>query len=168
MNNPARNKLLTALVVLLVIINAGTILLLWMGRGKQGPPPPQQPKEFLVKELNFDAAQQRQFDALVSEHRQAVEQLREQIKEKKDALFSLIKEPGTADSIKQAAADAVSRLTSQVDLITVNHFQKVRAICNAEQQKKFDAILKDLTRMIAQPRPPGDGPPGLPPPPRDQ
>jgi len=171
MNNAAKNKLLVWLVALLLLANAGTLLFFWLGNRKQGLPPKGEPKEFLIKELGLDASQQQQFDKLVAEHRQAVNALREQVKEKKDALFELIKNTTATDSVKQAAASAVSAVTEQIDMLTVNHFQKVRALCTPEQQKRFDAIIHDITKMMAQPRPPmgpGNGPPpgdNRPPPP---
>jgi Spy/CpxP family protein refolding chaperone len=119
-----------------------------------------------VKELKLDAKQQEQFEALVKEHRQAAERLREKTKQAKEQLFDLLKQPAASDSIKQAAAKAVSVTTEELDLLTLNHFQKVRAICNAEQQQKFDDIINDVVRMMGQPRPPmgpGNHPQGPPP-----
>ncbi len=172
MNHGTKNKLLTWLVVVLLVANAATIAMFWLGKRK--PPPPQgAPNEFLIKELKLDNKQQEQLDVLVKQHRQVAEQIRKQIRTAKDSLFDLVKNPGATDSAKQMAAAACSKLTEQLDVLTVNHFQKVRALCNAEQQKKFDGIIRDITRMMAQPQPPGrppgphppDGPEGDRPPP---
>jgi len=154
---------LTWLVVLLVLANIATITMFWLNRPKhpaamQG----ERPKDFLVQELKLDAKQQEQLEGLVKEHREAAEALRKKIKESKDAFFALLKQPGVPDSAKQAAAKAVSVNTEELDLLTFNHFQKIRALCTPDQQKKFDEILQRVTSMIAQPRPPG-GPGGPPP-----
>ena len=161
MNHGTKNKLLTGLVVLLLVANAATITLFWLDKAKHPPQPKGSPQEFLVKELKLDAKQQEQLDVLRKEHREAADQLREKIKAAKESFFDLLKQDNPADSIKQAAAKNVSSFTEQLDLLTLNHFQKLRAICRVEQQKKFDGIIQQVIRMIGQPRPPGSslGPP---------
>jgi len=166
MNNGTKNKLLTWLVVLLLIANAITITIFWLSRAKPPQPMRGTPQNFLVESLKLDAKQQEQLEVLVKEHRQAAEHLRMKTKESKEALFDLLKQPNVSDSTKQAAAKAVSVTTEKLDLLTLNHFQKVRALCNSEQQKKFDEIINDVVRMMGQPRPPmgpGSGRPGPPP-----
>ncbi len=167
MNSGTKNKFLTGLVILLLVANAATITMFWLNRKPKQPPMMKgTPKEFLVKELELDTKQQQQLETLVNDHRRTAEQLREKTKEAKEQLFDLLKQPGTTDSTKQAAAKAVSVITEELDLLTLNHFQKVRELCNADQQKKFDKIINDVVRMMAQPRPPmgpGQHPQGPPP-----
>jgi len=162
MNPSSKNKLLVWLVVLLLLANAATITMFWLGRVKHSPPPGTEAKDFLVKELDLDSTQQIRFAALRKEHRTAVDSLREKVKEAKNHLFDLVKDTAATDAMKQDAAAAVSRITEQIDLYTVEHFQKVRAICNPAQQKRFDEILRQVTTMMAPPRPPGPPPPGGP------
>ncbi|MCX6317558.1 MAG: periplasmic heavy metal sensor [Bacteroidetes bacterium] len=157
-----KNKLLTWLVVLLLVANAATIAFFWLGRTKQ--PPGLQgsaARDFLVKELNLDAKQQEQFSEMVKEHRNSADQIRPQIRKAKEALFDLLKQPGVSDSLKLAAAKQVSVQTEALDLLTFDHFQKLRSICNPAQQQKFDAVIHDIIRTMGQPRPPmrpGDRP----------
>ena len=153
MNPGTKNKLLTWLVVLLLVANAATIAMFWLGKPKQPRQPKGQPKDFLIKELKLDTAQQAQLEILVKEHQAVVRPLREKIKEAKDNLFDLLKEENVSDSTKRHAAAAVSVITEEIDLFTLNHFQKVRSICNPEQQKKFDEILHQITGMMGQQRP---------------
>ncbi len=165
MNSGTKNKLLIWLVILLLLANAATITMFWLGRAKHPPQPKGSPKDFLITELKLDAKQQEQLEVLVKEHRQAAEELRGKTKEAKEAFFGLLKQTNVTDSTKQAAAKAVSVTTEELDLLTLDHFQKIRALCNAEQQQKFDKIIGQVTMMMGQPRPPGgsggrpDGPP---------
>jgi len=161
MSTGTKNKVLTWLVVLLLLANAATITMFWLGRAKHPPQPKGGPKEFLISELKLDAKQQEQLEVLVKEHRQAAEQLRGKTKEAKELFFDLLKQINVTDSTKKAAAKAVSVTTEELDLLTLDHFQKIRALCNAEQQKKFDEIIHQLTSMMGQPRPPM-GPGGRP------
>ena len=163
MNSLTKNKLLVWLIAVLLVANAATLVVFWMGRNKLVRPEKGSAQDFLITQLKLDTTQQRQLEALVNEHRQAVEELREKVKNAKDNLFELIKNPAASDSSKQAAAAAASRFTEQIDILTVNHFQKVRAICTPEQQTKFDGIIRDIMRMMGPPRLPEGPPNGQPP-----
>jgi len=54
----------------------------------------------------------------------------------------------TAESIK-AAINKATTIEEQIDIKTFEHFKKVRALCNAEQQKKFDTIIKEVVQKIS-------------------
>ncbi|MBL7746479.1 MAG: periplasmic heavy metal sensor [Chitinophagaceae bacterium] len=170
MSTVAKNKLLTWLVLLLLIANAATIAFFWMNKTKHPPPPKGTPKDFLVKELQLDTKQQEQLEVLVKEHQQAARQLRVKIKEGKENFFALLKQPAVTDSTKNELSAVVSSYISQLDMLTLGHFQKVRNLCKPEQQVKFDEIINEVTTMIGQPGPPmgpgnGRSPgPGMPPP----
>jgi protein CpxP len=155
MNTPPLKKILTALVALLLLANIVAISLYWFGKNGEQEPPKGGPAKFIIKELSLNDAQQQQFMALVNEHQQQVREVREELKMAKDHFFSLLSQPELSDSAKQAAAKEVSVYTEKIDLITLDHFEKVRALCNPEQQQKFDQIIKRVTQMMALPHPPG-------------
>lgn len=166
MNHETKNKLLTWLVVLLIIVNAATLAFFWLNRPKY----PQQfkgsPQEFLVTALKLNSSQQQQYEVLVKAHHEEADQLREKIKIAKESFFDLLKQKEVSDSLKQAMANRASMITEELDIMTLNHFQKVRALCNVDQQKKFDEIIQQVTDMIGHPRQPGGpgkGPQGPPP-----
>ncbi|TCC89460.1 periplasmic heavy metal sensor [Pedobacter frigiditerrae] len=154
----SNKKILTALVVLLLIANVATIGLFWFKKENK----PQQlkggPAKFIIKELELNKSQQEQYLVLVEEHQQGVRPLRDEIKDAKDAFFSLLSQPNVTEAEKQTAAKMVSVSTEKLDLLTFNHFAKVRAICNPTQQKKFDAIIKQVMQMMGEQHPKGRGP----------
>lgn len=168
MEHNKKNKLLTWLVLLLLIANAGSIAMFWLDKEKQ-PARQQQhrerPAEFLKRILQLDTKQQAQLEVLRAKHKDSAIDLRKQLQTAKESFFLLIKQPGVTDSMKLAAAKSVSMVNEKIGLLTLNHFIKVRAICTAAQQIKFDEIIKQLTEMISKA---GEDPPGdenQPPPP---
>ncbi len=183
MSYSTKNKLLMALLLLLLLANIVTICVFWLGK----PPHPtmarEQPSAYIIRELSFDDKQKTTYLQLVKQHQQQAEDLRQQVKTAKDNFFKLLQQPNLSDSEKINAAKNISLITTQLDLITFDHFKKVRALCNAAQQKKFDNIIGNVMHLIGGPanhepgmRPgplPGDreAPPpgregGPPPPPR--
>ena len=149
--NTRTNKFLIGLVLILIVANIASVALFWIKESK--PTAMQQPKSpaaFLIKELQLNALQQQQFEALKKEHQAAASTLRKEVKDGKEELFDLLKLSTVADTMKQNAVRKISLLTEELDLVTFNHFEKVRAICNPTQQKKFDEIIKEVTKMMGQ------------------
>jgi protein CpxP len=151
-----KNKLFTWLLGLLLLANAVTLVFFWLDRTKPGNGPKAGAAGFLIEQLNFNEQQQQQFEVLAKEHRLKAQALRPKISAAKDAMFELVKQQGVSDSVKQAAAEKASLYMKELDLYTLEHFEKVRALCDTQQQKKFDEILNQLTMVIANQRPPGE------------
>lgn len=170
MNNFTNNRWLSVITLLLLTANIVTLVLLWTnkktgGREEGGFPSPQgQVFEFLTNELKLDTAQQEIFRKLRYEHRGGQKAIQDSIRKAKDEFFALLHQPAVSDSMidiySRKAVDAEQRL----DEFTFRHFQKLRAICNAEQQKRFDEIIQDALRLMAPPRRQGSPPPAMRPP----
>jgi periplasmic protein CpxP/Spy len=177
MSTSSKNKLLWALVIILLVANTATLVIFWAGNKKmqQQQPPRGQLKDFITSELSLDNNQQQQYSVLITEHRAAAKLLREQIAGLKDSLFLLLKVPGLTDAAKDAATTRIAGVTQQLELLHINHFQKVRSICNTAQQQKFDGLLQEIVHRLGAsgPPPPGPGrhgrrPPDGPPPPGER
>ncbi len=156
-----RSRLWIIIVVLLLVVNTAVLAMLWF----KNPPHDQRQggsaKEFLIRELNLTADQQKKFDDLRADHQKQTKAIMEGMRDLKDGLVDKI-------TATQNDSVAINDLTKQIaekerqrDLATIYHFRSFRTILNAEQQEKFDKILKDVLRMINnQPRPKGPTPPG--------
>ncbi len=149
---------MSGLVILLLIANIATISFFWMGmRNKHDPA--QQPSEYIIKELALNVVQQKEYKAMVDDHRKQSKQLNEQIRALKDSFFELLTHENINDSNKNMMATRIAALDQQLDLLTFDHFKQVRKICTLDQQQKFDKIIKDILRMMGRPAPRGNHPP---------
>ena len=166
MNNFTNNRWLSVITLLLLTANIITLALLWThnktGRGdlKLPAPPRGQVFEFLTHELKLDPAQQATYKKLRDEHRAGQGAIQDSIRKAKDAFFALLQQPGVSDSLVYLYSHRAVEAEQQLDEFTFRHFQKLRAICNAEQQKRFDEIIQDALRQMAPPRHEGP-PPGM-------
>lgn len=159
MEHTTKNKLLTWLVLLLLVANAASITMFWVDKQRQ-PATQQQrgtPAEFLISTLKLDTRQQAQLEILRAAHKDAAVILRQQLRVAKEAMFALVKQDNNInDSVQLRAAKSVSVVTEKLDLLALNHFKKIRAICNEEQKKRFDTIIGQVTEMISNA---GEAPP---------
>lgn len=154
--NPSKNRILSWAVFGLVIINVAVLIIIWSTLHKRPERP--RPSDYLIKELGLSNEQQKKFLSLAGEHRRQAQKIREQVKEKRHDLFKLLEQPNIDDSSKKAAAAGVAKNLEELDLLTFDHFQQLRAICTPGQQKKFDEIIEEVLQMIASGPPPGRPP----------
>ncbi len=147
------SKFLKIVIVILLLINISTLGFMFMQRPAHGmPPPPPDAGAFLSHELNFTEDQEKQLDLLRRENRSVIETFRENGKEFHDQFFDLLNSSPVDSGMVSSKADSICSNQKQIELATFYHFQKVRAICNPEQKKKFDEVIKEALRMMA-PRP---------------
>jgi len=164
------NRFLKIVIVFLLLVNIGTLTFLWVT--KMPPPPPphhgggNKVFEFLVKELQLTDSQQKQYATLRDEHHAAMEATNKHNMELRHQLFDGLHTASTDTMMVHRLTDSIAANQQKLEMITFNHFRQVRAMCSAEQQKKFDEVIDEALRMM-NPKPPRpqDGEHGHPPPP---
>lgn len=154
---------------MLMIANVAMLVTFFMTRMHKGPHVEgAAPAKFIESQLGFDEQQKQKFDVLRKEHHHEAEEIRRKINEEEDSLFAMLPDMTGSDSSREQLIKQIAFNKAEIDRMTFDHFRKVREMCSATQQKKFDEIIHDVIKMIAPPPPPGPPPPppGAPLPPR--
>ncbi|MBP9095509.1 MAG: Spy/CpxP family protein refolding chaperone [Ignavibacteria bacterium] len=177
METISKNKLLFTIILVLILINVGTLSFMWYGRfkGPHPPPPPPPPpgderqhgpppeaKMYLKEQLKLTDSQMEAIDKIRDSHISQIHKLREETHELKDKLFSNLSNPDIDSNKLKEITTQIGNNEARVDLIAFDNFREVRKLCTDEQKKKFDEIILDVMRMNApEGRPGGDrrGPP---------
>ncbi len=144
MKNIKFNKILFWIFTILMIINIITLVIFWIGKMNKAPIP----KSIMAKELHLNDQQRKQLYELIDEHRKESRALKDKIRTAKIELFDLAKDSIADENKKRLAIDKTSKYIGQLDSLTLNHFQKIRSICNDDQKKLFDELLKKMTVAI--------------------
>jgi len=180
MNSFTNNRWIAVITWVLLTANIVTLALLWTNK-KNDEKPAQHPFahggqlfEFINRELNLDTVQQQTYKILRDEHQAGVRPLQDSIKKVKDDFFALLRDENVTETIIGEYTRKIGALEQQRDIITFKHFQKLRALCNKDQQIHFDSIIREIVQSMGGPkRPPGPPPPGMendnrrPPPPEE-
>jgi periplasmic protein CpxP/Spy len=145
-----RERLLTIAVVFLLVLNIGIVGYLAFAR--LGPPPHPELFKMVVRELNLNDQQQQQYFALRDDHRRAMNALDDEFAEGlKQYLLQL--RPAAPDSVRmEFLENRLAAIEKEKAKITFLHFKEVRALCNPGQQKDFDRIVPQLTRVLLPPK----------------
>lgn len=162
------NRWLSVITLLLLTANIITWVLLWSNKNRdrrdKQPPPAGQALAYLTNELKLDASQQEAYKKLRDEHRAGERGIQDSIRNAKDNLFKLLQLTDVSDSTIQGYSKKIGEAEQQRDVLTFKHFQKLRALCNKEQQNLFDSIIQEVLRNMGQAK----GPQGPPPPQGDR
>lgn len=152
-----RQKWLLLLVAILLVTNIITLSIYWSMKTPDHSKPSQgqgdgdrqrRMGQFMVNELKLDKNQEVVYwklrDSMVSRQKP----LMDSIRNTKKRFFDLLKDPTPADSVLQENANEIGLLQKQLDLITFQHFQQVRALCNPDQVLKFDTVVKEIVNRM--------------------
>jgi protein CpxP len=157
MKNLVKNKITGWLIAILVIANIATLVFFWIGhlRNQRN----NSPKEFLANKLHFSNDQKNVYFNLAKEHNETARGIRNEIKLNKETFFNLLKSDHVTDSVKTKAALKVSLSIQSLDILTFEHFQKVRGICTPVQKKIFDDLVQKMVNSVNNPQ--QDTPPSI-------
>ncbi len=148
MKNLLNSKIVSWLIALLVVANITTLAFYWIGHFKYQKE--NSPKEFLSKNLNFSKSQKNAYFKLAKEHNESAKIIRDQVKDDKESLFQLLKSDTINDSVRNDKALKVSMSIQALDILTFEHFRKVRALCTQEQKPQFDELIQKMVNAVNQ------------------
>lgn len=149
MKSLVKNKFTGWLIILLIVANIATLVFYWVGHFKHQRA--NSPKEFLAAKLNFTESQKKAYFDLARDHNKNAEKIRNQIKIDKENFFQLLKSDSIIDSTRNRAALKVSISIQSLDILTFEHFKKVRVLCTEEQKPKFDKLIQQMVNFVNSP-----------------
>jgi Spy/CpxP family protein refolding chaperone len=160
------NTKITGLALLLLLALNSALLVVLIVQ-KPGPPPPRAhhppngrgietgTADFFMHELNLDGQQRKEYEELIAGHRNEVTKLEEEIRGLREKMVGQLEnETPDSNQIHELAAQVGSK-QAQLEKATMDHFNALRDICTAEQQKEFSRVIREgLHRMKPGPPPP--------------
>lgn len=149
-----RETLLTLAVIALLVLNFGTLGYLFFRRPPHPPGGGQRPLDRqIVQQLQLTDEQKQQFETLKKGHHEQMLAIEKSYRATMEEYFNLLKndtiEPRLSDSL-QAVLGAMQEERAK---ITLQHFKSLKALCNAEQQQQFAALIPELLEVILPRKP---------------
>jgi len=156
-----REHFYTLVIIVLLLLNIGTLAFLWVSKSDNRRPVPQgRPGGVLIEELQMNEQQQREFSHFRNVHRRATDSVQRQIKEAQRALFGLVKKDDMDIEVRDSLLGRIERYESAKHLITIQHFHDIRSILDEEQKMLFNDFIEDIgSQLNGHPPPHRGGPP---------
>lgn len=107
-------------------------------------------KNIIITKLNFNVVQINTYETLIQAHRKTIDSIDDIIDKEKANLFSTILITNDTAN-KKITINKLGALHAQIDNTHYQHFEAIKAICNAEQLKIFATLTNDLKASFSKP-----------------
>ncbi|HOP05769.1 MAG TPA: periplasmic heavy metal sensor [candidate division Zixibacteria bacterium] len=178
-NNQTRYGI--GIIIVLVCLNIVSVTLLWFQYFDR-PPQPQErgndPQDFLIQELQFDAQQADSLRTMRCEYMHFTDSIRLQVAQLNEQLFSEVFADNPDTVLVNRVAEEIGSRQSEIQQMLFAHFEQIRQICRPEQEERLKGLILNIfqggripppERMegnpFTPPEPPMDGRDGRMPPP---
>jgi periplasmic protein CpxP/Spy len=151
-----KSKFLTIIIVILVLLNIGTLGYLLLPKNTNQPPPLRGrggPGAFIIKQLEFTPEQQQQFKVLRNDHHSQMVALSDSLCTVRDDYFNGLKTSTPDTALANLQAVNIARIEARMHQITFSHFIDVRKLCNPHQQELFDKFINEILHSMQSPGP---------------
>ena len=148
-----KKKVLIILVVVLTLINVLFIAFHLFGPHRRHGERGKEKQEFVIRELDFDKMQQKEYRNLVVIHSQTILSLRKKQVDIKTNLYQTIGEENTSNK-RGDYLQKLSLINNEIELTNLNHFDDIRALCRKDQIPRFKKFRSNLKSFFDPPKPP--------------
>jgi periplasmic protein CpxP/Spy len=145
------NKLLVFAAIALLIINVVLAYFLWNSK-KQHPREKRggDRGDWIVNELKLDDNQKAEHKKIKDAHFAAMKPIFDSITSARRNLYELLKDSTVSDSIVNSYTRIIGENHAKLSQNTFDHFKKIRAICNPEQQRKLDTLVQKVVQDMGK------------------
>ncbi|MFM7015877.1 MAG: Spy/CpxP family protein refolding chaperone [Bacteroidota bacterium] len=105
----------------------------------------------LIQELHLNDKQTEQFRVLMNEHLDKIVPVKNKGRELHDALFEELANNSSTTS-RDSIIQLIATNRAEGEKIIFDHLAKVRALCDEEQKKEFDHLIKGAMMRMEQPQ----------------
>ena len=158
----SQKKLFSRIIVLLVVLNIGTIgFFYWKMYFHHEPflfPKNEAFKDvssILQRELNLSTAQVTQFNTIREHYFEKEVRLKEIIKGEKDSMNVVMFNKNSDDFLIKKLALKISQNEYQMEMLRYEQAKELKSVCNPKQQEQFEHLvieIRDYFRPDNQPK----------------
>jgi hypothetical protein len=165
MNYFKEKKLAFWAIILLVLLNISTLTMIWIHRPPRPELSPIQLRKFIpdfvVNELKLDEKQAKAFETAEKNQKIKINVQTDSLRYYKKELFSQCFDNPT-DTVKiNGICNKIGEIAIKIDILTFNHINELKSICNEEQQKILKEFIKDMASADRRPHENEPPPPRL-------
>ncbi len=129
----SQKQLMIAIIVVLVLINIGTLSAFWWVLESNRPP---HLRDFFTKELNLTVAQSEKFEVLRQTHFEKGRLLHDSMALYKDGMLDEMLDDTPNSVALDSITIAISKLQIKLDKNMLQHYAALKAVCETEEQRQ--------------------------------
>jgi protein CpxP len=105
----------------------------------------------IIAKLHFDEQQIKAYETMVAGHRAEIKKSDEQIFKLKNALYSHLNEEINQQT-KDSLIAAIAGVQTTIEQTHYKHFEDIKKLCKADQQKDFEKLTQEIASLFGRPR----------------
>jgi predicted RNA-binding protein YlqC (UPF0109 family) len=144
------SSLRVLLLVIAVLVLSNVCMLVYFTRSSGDDDKPRNRSERMAammrSDLDFSDAQVAEYLLLRKRRDSLLRPLQLELRVAKLDMLKLLGQEGVTDSAVQKAAETVAARQVPLELVYFSHFQRIKAMCNPNQQAAFDSMLVRMVR----------------------
>ncbi len=171
----SKQRFIAWAIVILIVLNLGTLATLWIRQLQQPSPisrpelgPPARARDFLSRELGFSEDQKKELADLQARQVSQMDALQGKIDALKRGMMDQLLNSSSDSRRIEHLAGEVGEIEARKARLVYTHLGEIKDLCTPEQRERFAGLVRELLRIMKPPNPsghPGDRPDGRFPPP---
>ncbi|PIE86983.1 MAG: hypothetical protein CSA03_01870 [Bacteroidetes bacterium] len=141
-----RKRLYKLIIAVLVILNIGLVVFMFLSKSPHPGPPPHE--GILARELGIEGEHVAKIDVLEKEHHREKQALMKKDRELHETLFSKI---GTDEDVTSLQAE-IEKNHAQIEKMTYDFFNEVAMYCTKEQRAELKETIYHAFHQMRGPR----------------
>jgi hypothetical protein len=137
----------------IILLISNTVILAFVFFEKPTRADNKGPANFIIKELNLNAAQIENFNQLKFAHQDSVQRLKNTGRELRENYFKILRNDTTDNILADQLLIQIANNQKTIEQVTFSHFQSVKNICDSVQKEKFDSIILEVVHRMKDNRP---------------
>ncbi|HTB07176.1 MAG TPA: hypothetical protein VK806_09510 [Bacteroidia bacterium] len=153
-------RLTNTILIVLLLLNAAFVGFWWLHHGHSHRMHPNMNHtakgqgrvmgmDIIVKELNLDSAQKRQVEGLWKEHSATMGKYQAQITQFEKQTLECMTHGITDSSRAFVYADSAGMVRNAIQKEHFRYMARINQLCNADQKKKFDEMVKNMIMRVS-------------------
>ena len=136
-------KLLSVLAIVLLITNLISLAFILSNK----PGRREGPKEYIIKQLNFDEDQIKEYQKLIFDHRMNIRSFDEKIYRLKGELYGFLN--SHSETEKDSIIGEIAKVQIEVENTHCKHFKDIKNLCKPSQMDAYNALLLEMSYLFS-------------------
>lgn len=141
-------KLLSVAAIILLITNLVSLAFMLSNK----PDRREGPKDYIIKQLNFDENQINEYQKLIFDHRQNIRNYDEKIYRLKGELYGFLY--SHSETEKDSLIAEIAKFQIEVEKTHCKHFKDIKNLCKPSQIDAYNDLLLEMSYLFSPYRKP--------------
>lgn len=121
---------------------------------KRPMPRREEPKVYIIDKLGFDKEQVKDYEELITWHKSTIRTTNQAMRHLKNELYTSLQDSMKSNEVADSLIAEIGKLQVKIETTHYKHFNDIKKLCKPEQQKAFNELTLELSKLFSHQPPP--------------